>query len=199
MGLLGYTRVATDVDADLVRPALSLGAHAYLITRRGAQRLLDLFRTERIWNHLDAQIQAAAARGAIDQIALRDRVATQTSTRTGGTTSSNIPGESYPLALSPLLRQIDLDRDMSMDYSWSLGVGRLGSWTVTLGVLVGAVSMALLATTGISLAALVGGIVALSLPDLLAGSASGALSMGLWIAAAAVGWRFRRSLNRPTV
>jgi hypothetical protein len=114
-------------QATLVSPGIALGAHAYVLSRPGAEKLRAL--DGKVHNHIDYCIQMLAKRGKLDRYMILPRVAYQTSTET--TISSNVSSV-HPSLVSEWLRPHSIDTMVRTNYLLSLSIGRLGGTNLTI-------------------------------------------------------------------
>jgi GR25 family glycosyltransferase involved in LPS biosynthesis len=110
------------------RPGVAMGTHAYLVTRVGAQRLLDLLEG-RLFNHIDFCMQSLTGKGQLTTYVTSPRLAFQTSTDCGGksTNQSNM----HPRLPASLLSDIYLDEHVSASWMATLTILCLGPLHVT--------------------------------------------------------------------
>ena len=111
----------------LVSPGIALGAHAYVLSRSGAEKLRALDGT--VHNHIDYCIQLLAKKGKLDRYLILPRVAYQTSTET--TRSSNVSSV-HPRLVADWLRPHSIDTMVRTNYLLSLSIGRIGRIHLTI-------------------------------------------------------------------
>lgn len=111
----------------LVSPGIALGAHAYVLSRSGAEKLRALDGT--VHNHIDYCIQMLAKKGKLDRYMILPRVAYQTSTETA--ISSNVSSV-HPSLVADWLRPHSIDTMVRTNYLLSLSVGRIGRTNLTI-------------------------------------------------------------------
>lgn len=147
-GLLGKS--IRPVNPLVQVPVAALGTHAYIITRKGAQILLENMHGQ-IYTQVDAQIQDLFTAGTIRYYAARDRIAFQSSTqsRIHGAQTANNGGGGVPALVTAYLRHIDIDDYFSADYVWNLGLLRVGEHVIPIGALATAILLAILVAAGV--------------------------------------------------
>lgn len=99
-------------------PTLALGAHAYIVSRKGAQKLLELTRGI-AEGHVDTQIQSYAE--SLNIYALTPMLAFQNQSQSVSTISIS----NFPAGPLRVLDQIHLNPTMTAAYAISVPVGRL--------------------------------------------------------------------------
>jgi glycosyl transferase family 25 len=129
MGLLGMTTKEERISENLVRPAIALGTHAYVVSKQGAAKLLkELY--GKVHNHIDYCIQYLYKSGKLNNYEMTPRIAFQTSTDTG--VSSMITSTMcHPKIVSKYLSSIYVDEMVKASYVATLSVGRLGDIPIT--------------------------------------------------------------------
>lgn len=117
-------------------PKVALGAHAYIISKKGAKKLISYLEGN-VKFHIDYCIQELAAKGILNCYSLNKRIAYQTSTNQNllNKTSLNI-GSNRPLIISRILSNIYLDEMITASYIWSVSVGRIGDLVISTSMLV---------------------------------------------------------------
>jgi hypothetical protein len=115
------------VGSTLVSPGIALGAHAYVLSLAGAEKLRALDGT--VHNHIDYCIQMLAKKGKLDRYMILPRVAYQTSTET--TISSNV-SSAHPSLVSEWVRPHSIDTMVRTNYLLSLSIGRIGRTNLTI-------------------------------------------------------------------
>ena len=97
------------------------GAHAYVLTKEGAKKLLDIY--DRVIFHVDMMMSAASMRGVILK-ATNTTLATQD----GHETSSNATVSGFPGALDHAMKRIKFEAGTDLSYYANSKHMRLGSW-----------------------------------------------------------------------
>lgn len=162
LGILGMTQRPIDVSERIKVPRIALATHAYVLSRKGARKLLELL-DGNIYNHIDYCIQELSVNNKIARYVATPRLAYQTST--DGMKSANV-SSSHPISITNLLDKVYLDTRVRASYVSSLSVARIGEQVVSVSSLVFLVFGIVLALTNgdfdtISIVYLV-----LSLPDI---------------------------------
>jgi GR25 family glycosyltransferase involved in LPS biosynthesis len=134
MGVMGMTVEEKKVTDSLKKPSIALGTHAYIVSQKGAKKLLkELY--GKVHNHIDYCIQYLYKTGKLNNYVITPRIAFQTSTDTG--VSSMISSTtSHPKLISKYLSNVYVDDMVKASYVATLSVGRLGNITVTVTSLV---------------------------------------------------------------
>lgn len=173
-----------DVDAHIVEPHVSIGAHAYVVTRAGAQKLLTLF-DGRIRNQVDAQMLDLSRSDDLRYYALRDRIAYQTSTDSSlrGSSSAN-KSSAFPIVLTESLKTIHVDEYFTADYPWNLSLLRIGSITVPVGAIVSMALAMLLCAGGVPAWSVLLAVLVIGAPDILLANWEGVM---LYVVAVGIG------------
>ncbi len=117
--LLGYIPTNTQhtyINEWVDKPAMVMGAHAYIISRVGAQKLLSLLHG-RLWQQIDVCYQAEMVAGNINVYVSKPLLATQTSTMPtpDNSLSSNVATR-HPIVIQKLASQIYPDKSYNMMY-----------------------------------------------------------------------------------
>lgn len=117
-------------------PKVALGAHAYIVSKKGAKKLISYLEGN-VNFHIDYCIQDLAAKGLINCYSLKKRIAYQTSTdhNLNNKASLNI-GSNRPLIISRIFSNIYLDEMITASYIWSVSVGRIGDLVISTSMLV---------------------------------------------------------------
>jgi len=110
------------VNDTIVKPNITLATHAYVISKEGAKKFLDLIKGK-INNHIDYMIMNLHIKDKIKVYALKDRIAYQTSTEN----FDSLNASSYPFLLNKLVSCFSVDKMVRMNYIFSVNFARLGS------------------------------------------------------------------------
>ena len=105
-------------------PQIALAAHAYVLSRKGALRLLELF-DNNIYYHLDFIIFQEYKKNSLNIYSSRKRLIYQTSS-SGKTTSLNT-SSNHPMIIDYLCKDIELDRGLSLNFIKNISIFRTGS------------------------------------------------------------------------
>jgi glycosyl transferase family 25 len=101
-----------EINKYIYKPKVSLGAHAYVLSRKGAKKLVALL-DKNIDNHIDYCIQNLVSKKLITSYTVTPRLAYQTSTDT--TNSLNV-SNSHPLIITNILSKFYLDKMVKASY-----------------------------------------------------------------------------------
>lgn len=112
---------AQEVNEYVRVPDLAFANHAYVVSRRGAQRLLDEL-YGKLDNHIDFCIQKLARAGKLDRYVMTPRVAYQTSTDTN--VSLNV-SSTHPRFVQKLTEPVSIDRMVRLNYLGSVSIARV--------------------------------------------------------------------------
>jgi len=107
-------------------PEYAYAAHAYILSRRGVQNLLYLLEGQ-IDDHIDIMLHKLAATGQINTYVTTPRLAYQTST--DSTTSENVNSK-YPLLLTDVLHDYEIDRMVRADYLTTTAIQQIGPYII---------------------------------------------------------------------
>jgi len=97
------------------------GAHAYVLTKEGARKLLDIY--DSVIFHIDMMMSAASMRGVILK-ATNTTLASQD----GHETSSNATVYGFPGSLDHVMKQIHFETGTDLSYYANAKHFRLGTW-----------------------------------------------------------------------
>lgn len=101
-----------DINEYLKVPSFATAAHAYVITRRGAEKLTSLL-DKKIWYHIDLMLYNLHFHKKINLYCLKKRLVHQTST---DTCNSSQTTAKYPYLLHKATSQIEVDKMVKMNY-----------------------------------------------------------------------------------
>uniref|UniRef100_A0A6C0DFW0 Glycosyl transferase family 25 domain-containing protein n=1 Tax=viral metagenome TaxID=1070528 RepID=A0A6C0DFW0_9ZZZZ len=153
------------INPHIVRPSVAMALHGYVVSRKGAAKLLELF-DHNIWNHVDGMIQARTLLGSLTTYASCPRIAFQTSTDSIMVKSSNVSNQ-HPWILHKALSYIHFDEQVRFHYLMSFSVYQIFGIIITIMSLLMFLGGLLGAAYHVSLLWLTIGFLCLSLPDLL--------------------------------
>jgi glycosyl transferase family 25 len=122
MGWLGLKNDPVHVNDKVRVPPVALALHAYIVSKKGAQTLLDNL-DGKIYYHLDFCIQALSKQHVIKTYVAEPRLVYQTSTDT--LTSLNV-SSNHPILLNNMLSHIQLDTKVRANYMSTLSLLKLG-------------------------------------------------------------------------
>jgi glycosyl transferase family 25 len=113
---------------------VSLATHAYIISRKGAKKLIKLL-DHNINNHIDFCIQRLNKNNLIKSYTLKNKIIHQTSTdagfRTHTTRSTNVINQ-HPILLQNILSKIYIDKHVTCDYLFTVSFMQIGDFTFNL-------------------------------------------------------------------
>jgi len=114
------------VNKYVKKPKFTSGLHAYVISKKGAELLINLI-DKQINNHVDLMIFKLFNKGFVNIYNLNKRLAYQTSTDIcNGVNSIN-----HPIILSKLTSLIELDKMFRLNYWLSIKILRIGNINVS--------------------------------------------------------------------
>jgi GR25 family glycosyltransferase involved in LPS biosynthesis len=122
MGLLGMLNKTKVINKFIKKPGVALGAHAYVVSRKGAKKLINNL-DKRVYNHIDYCIQDLASQEKLNVYVATPRIAYQTSTDT--CQSTNVKS-THPSLVCKHLEDIYIDKGVRAGYIASLSVIRVG-------------------------------------------------------------------------
>jgi|Laugrespbdmm15sd_2_1035082.scaffolds.fasta_scaffold03519_1 GR25 family glycosyltransferase involved in LPS biosynthesis len=100
------------INKYIAKPKVALGAHAYVLSKKGAEKLIRLL-DKNIDNHIDYCIQNLVSKNLITTYTVTPRLAYQTSTDT--TNSLNV-SNSHPFIITDILSNFYLDKMVRASY-----------------------------------------------------------------------------------
>jgi len=122
MNMLGMSNPSSVVNRYIKRPCVALGTHAYILSRKGVEKLIEKL-DGAVYNHIDYCLQDLASRGVLNVYVTTPRIAYQTSTDAGY--SENI-SSSHPSSVQRYLENIEVDKMVRASYIASLSICRIG-------------------------------------------------------------------------
>lgn len=128
MKLLGVSSQYEYVNTYIKKPEIALAAHAYIISRRGAKKLIKHLNNS-IHNHIDFCIQTLYSKGILNNYVTIPRLIYQSST---DTTMSNNVSNLYPILINNVLSDFYVDKHVKASYITTLSVFRLGEFNFTI-------------------------------------------------------------------
>lgn len=134
--LFSYNRHHTKINDYIQVPKYAYGAHAYVLSRKGAETLIRAF-DKHIQTHVDAQIASMSSRKELHAYAVNQRLVYQTST------CSPKLGKHHPSLLIDPITTHFADRGLSYAYfmtvpAWevlSFPISFMSFWFLTFGIL----------------------------------------------------------------
>lgn len=121
--LIGMTSKYKKINNYISIPTTAFATHSYILSRKGAQKLIDYLEGN-IHNHIDFCIQQLASKNKIKAYVSTPRLAYQTSTDDNA--SENV-SSSHPLILTKSLNNVYVDKMVRANYLTSMSIARLGS------------------------------------------------------------------------
>ena len=109
-------------------PEYAYGMHAYVISRQGAAKLLNLL-DKKIYDHVDMMLQSFCSKNMINAYVTTPRLAYQTSTDTS--ISENVKSK-HPKILTSALRNYEVDRMVRGDYQVTTAYQQIGPYIINL-------------------------------------------------------------------
>lgn len=151
------------INTFIKKPSVVLATHAYIITRKGARKMIQLLK-QKINNHIDWCIQYLHSQNKIQVYAITKDHIVQTSPENVSENSTNI----HPFIVYKLFRNIDVEKHLPLSYVSTVSIVQFGSYTFTSmslwSIIIGLV---LAATVDVSVAHLTIAFLIISLPDLM--------------------------------
>ena len=128
MNVLGMTQNEKPINKYIKIPQVALGAHAYVLSRRGAKKLLrNLYGN--VSYHIDYCLQELSVRRKINSYVTTPRLVYQTSS--DGKTSYN-RSSSFPMLIQRYLSRFYADRKVRADWIASLSIARIGDININI-------------------------------------------------------------------
>jgi len=119
--LAGLSKInETKVDEYLIHPRCTLSSHAYIISKKGARRLISLL-DGNLNNHIDVCINNLYLQNKIQVYALKDRITFQSSLSSSSTNISS----TFPKILS-FCSNIYLDERIPLSYTIYINMFKIG-------------------------------------------------------------------------
>lgn len=132
MSLLNMSSEYRDINEYIKRPEVALATHAYVISRGGAEKLIENLKGN-IHNHIDYCIQNLYSKGIINNYITKPRLLYQSSTDSN---ISNNVSNLYPIIVNKILSNFYLDTHVKASYITTLSVFRIGSVNITISVII---------------------------------------------------------------
>ena len=165
-GLIGATDTKTSVNAYIDRPITVVGAHAYIVSQKGARRLLQQLKGQ-LWTQIDYCMQLLITNKLVNAYMTRPRIAFQTSTDMAASTNT---ARVHPVLLQKAVSGLYLDEAFSANYLLTVTAAKVGPFPITFNSFLFLVTGLFVALMQPSLLFLTAVFVALSIPDLVVGS-----------------------------
>jgi len=142
-------------------PLIALAAHAYILTRTGAKKLIKHIKGN-IYDHLDIQIQELTCNNLINTYVVNELIVYQTST--DETQSSNV-SNTHPLLINNLLSNYYLEKKVKISYGSTVSLFKLGNFNFNPCSILFLIIGIILSTTNIDILTITGVYILISLPD----------------------------------
>lgn len=117
------------ISENLDEPSVSLAAHCYVLSRKGAEKLI-FYIENNIYQHVDFIIQNLRYKNLIKGYSVNPIIAYQTST-INNNKSMNI-SSSQPYIITKLMSYIKLNKDTNASYFFNVNIVRIGMFDVSL-------------------------------------------------------------------
>lgn len=114
----GSVKTTKVMNEHIVKPALPLGTHAYIINRPAAERLLEQMKNEKIFNHVDFQMNTVFDKLKMNVYALRTPLVVQQT----NLSVSNIAQFQFPVLLNKVFDTIEDHSGQSLAYKLSVSL-----------------------------------------------------------------------------
>lgn len=128
MDLLNISSNFSQINNYIIKPRVALALHAYVISRSGAEKLINLL-YGKIYNHIDFCIQTLSKKNLINTYVTNPRLIYQTST---DTTPSQNSSNSYPILFNNILAQYYIDKFVKASYITTVSLFRIFNYNITL-------------------------------------------------------------------
>jgi GR25 family glycosyltransferase involved in LPS biosynthesis len=126
--LMGIARDFKYVNDYVEQPSIAMATHCYVISRKGAEKLLHEL-DGKLFNHVDFCMQSLAKKNVIESYAAVKKIGFQTSTTDS---SKSLNTSNFPLLLNKLLSHIRVAESVSLDYTMNISLFRIGPFNVNL-------------------------------------------------------------------
>ncbi len=128
MNLLNLSSKFSQINKHIIKPRVALALHAYIISRSGAQKLINLL-DGKIHNHIDLCIQTLDKQNLLSRFVTNPRFVYQTST---DTTPSQNSSNSYPILFNNILSQFYIDNFVKASYISTVSIFRIFDYNITI-------------------------------------------------------------------
>ena len=153
-------------------PKIALGAHAYVISRKGAETLITQL-DKKLYFHIDYCLQRLAKAKKIKTYVTTPRIAYQTSTDSIELSSN--ANNSHPLLFNYLVSNIYIDKKVRLNYLFTVSIFRIGPFNLTIYSILFLLLGIFLANRGCVIKNVTIAYLILSIPDLILGKLSNVL------------------------
>lgn len=162
MNLLNLSSEFSQVNDHIIKPRVALALHAYIISRSGAQKLINLL-DGKIHNHIDLCIQTLDKQNLVSRFVTNPRLIYQTST---DNTPSQNSSNSYPILFNNILSQFYIDNFVKASYISTVSIFRIFDYNITISTLLLFSICLYLYISNESIYFIIVFIISISLPDL---------------------------------
>jgi GR25 family glycosyltransferase involved in LPS biosynthesis len=122
----GKNKRAGYVNPYISIPKMAYGSHAYILSKKGAIKLLELIKGN-LDEHIDMKLHSLASNEKINSYVATPRLAYQTSSDTG--ISDNVKVV-HPSIITSYLRNIELDKMVRGDYIVTTSIRQVGGYLI---------------------------------------------------------------------
>jgi GR25 family glycosyltransferase involved in LPS biosynthesis len=123
-----HNRMYKDINDYIEVPKITLATHAYVVSKRGAKKLIELL-DGNISFHIDQVLQSLSRKNKIKIYAVKKKIGFQTSC-VKDSVSVNVSTE-HPMIINRPLSYVQVDNDMSMKYMLNISLASIGGVNVT--------------------------------------------------------------------
>jgi GR25 family glycosyltransferase involved in LPS biosynthesis len=153
---------AKNINKYINKPAFVAATHAYVISRKGAKRLLSYLKNK-IEFHIDYSIQKLIRDDLITVYGLNKRIVYQTST--DETMSTNV-SSTHPIILNNILSNYYIDTKVKASYATTFVIARVGDINLSLTSILFILFGIVLAAANVDIYKISIGYIILSIPDI---------------------------------
>ena len=157
-------RMYKDVNDYIEVPKISLATHAYVVSKKGARKLIELL-DGNISFHIDHEIQVLSRKNKIKVYAIKKKIGFQTSC-INDSTSTNVSTE-HPMLINRPLANVILDNDISIKYALNISLASFGGVNITAMAFLFLFTGVILAYNKVDVKKVVVSFFLLSLPDIV--------------------------------
>jgi GR25 family glycosyltransferase involved in LPS biosynthesis len=110
-------------------PQFFLGAHSYILSKKGVNKLIELF-DKNVYYHLDFIILQEFFKNNLDVYCVRKRLIYQTSSSC--ISESENVSSNHPILIDNMLKKYETDKYVSLNYFKNLSIFRIGNININL-------------------------------------------------------------------
>jgi GR25 family glycosyltransferase involved in LPS biosynthesis len=110
-------------------PQFFLAAHSYILSKKGAAKLIELF-DKNVYYHLDLMILQEFYKNKLDIYCVRKRLIYQTSSSC--ISESENVSSNHPILIDNILKSCETDKYVSLNYFKNLSICRIGNININL-------------------------------------------------------------------